>query len=333
MPKAVPADLSHLPVIKDLTADNITDNVVLINNQCPDPRTRYIFDRLVHHMHDFIRETRLTTAEWMLGQQFLTEVGQISTGTRSEFMLLSDSLAVSALVDTLNHVRSEKSTEGTLQGPFHTHDAMEVDNGFGMHSDPDGVPLFVLGSIKDTSGKPIAKCKIDVWEGDSHGNYDVQYPDRDGPDGRGILYSDEDGMFWFNCVKPVSYPIPLDGPVNRMLEHLHRHPNRPAHIHFIFRKDGFDTLITALYARGDPHETSDPVFGVKTSLIIDYTKVDTAMAKKYGVKEGMLAATYDFVLVGEAEAKKIRNEAALKAIHKMGRSLDGFKGLPDLEVD
>ncbi|KAG9689210.1 aromatic compound dioxygenase, partial [Aureobasidium melanogenum] len=320
--------------MKDLTTENITENVHAINKQCTNPRTRYIFERLVSHLHDFARETRLSTDEWMTGLDFLTDVGQISTDLRREMILLSDTLGLSALVDSIDHPRTGKSTEGTVLGPFHTHDAREVDNGYAIHKDPDGTPLLVLCTVKDTEGKPLQGVQIDVWEGDSHGNYDVQYPDRDGPDGRGILFSEQDGTFWFKAVKPVSYPIPMDGPVFSMLQMLGRHPNRPGHVHFLLKKDNFDPLITALYPRGDPYEASDPVFGVKESLIVDLSKVtDPEMAKKYGVEEGTALLTYDFVLVTVKETLKLRKAKAEEAIKKMGRSMEDFQGLPILDVD
>ena len=230
--------------MKDLTIENITENVNAINSQCQNPRARYIFERLVSHLHDFARETRLSTDEWMLGLDFLTDVGQISNDLRREMILLSDTLGLSALVDSIDHPRTGKSTEGTVLGPFHTHDAREVQNGHLIHKDPDGVPLLVLCTVRDTNGEPLGGVKVDVWEGDSHGNYDVQYPDRDGPDGRGILFSEDDGTFWFKAVEPVSYPIPTDGPVAKMLTLLGRHPNRPGHVHFMLRAAGYDPLIT-----------------------------------------------------------------------------------------
>lgn len=230
--------------MKDLTTENITENVIAINSQCKNARAKYIFERLVSHLHDFARETRLSTDEWMLGLDFLTDVGQISNDLRREMILLSDTLGLSALVDSIDHPRTGQSTEGTVLGPFHTHDAKEVENGYLIHKDPDGVPLLVLGTVKDTKGIPLAGVQVDVWEGDSHGNYDVQYADRDGPDGRGILFSEKDGSFWFKAVKPVSYPIPTDGPVAKMLHLLGRHPNRPGHVHFMMQKSGYDNLIT-----------------------------------------------------------------------------------------
>lgn len=243
MERIVP--LKHeIPPMKDLTADNITDNVVTINNQCSHARGKYIFERLVHHLHDFAREVRLSSEEWMLGIEFLTKVGQISDDLRHEMILLSDTLGLSILVDSIDHPRIDTVTEGTVLGPFHTHDAPDTDLGYTLHGDPDATRLFVLCTVKDTQGKPIADVQADVWEGDSHGFYDVQNPNRQDPDGRAVLHTDSQGMLFFNAIVPVPYPIPDDGPVGAMLRFLNRHPNRPGHIHFMLYKEGYDKLTT-----------------------------------------------------------------------------------------
>jgi protocatechuate 3,4-dioxygenase beta subunit len=235
---------SAIPPMKDLTTENITDNVHIVNSQCPDPRLRYLLQCVVSHLHDFARETRLSADEWQAGIQFLTEIGQISDDLRHEMILLSDTLGLSMLVDSINHPRMEPATEGTVLGPFHTHDAEDKDSGAVLHSDPDATPLLVVCSITDTQGNPISDVKIDVWEGDSKGFYDVQNPNRAGPDGRGVLRSDSDGLFFFKAIVPVPYPIPMDGPVGKMLRKLGRHPNRPGHVHFMMDKPGYDLLIT-----------------------------------------------------------------------------------------
>ena len=232
------------PSLKDLTTDNITDNVHLVNSQCTDPRLRYLVHRVVTHLHDFARETRLSTDEWQAGVQFLTQIGQISNELRHEMILLSDTLGLSMLVDAINHPRMPPATEGTVLGPFHTHDAEEMDHGAVLHHDPEATRLLVVGSVKDTKGNPIPDVKIDVWEGDSKGFYDVQNPNRTGPGGRGVLHSDADGAFHFKAIVPVPYPIPMDGPVGKMLSALGRHPNRPGHVHFMMEKLGYDLLIT-----------------------------------------------------------------------------------------
>lgn len=189
-------------------------------------------------------------------------------------------MGLSLLVDAIDHPKPPKSTEGSVLGPFHTHEAETLPSGENMSSDPNGEPLLVICTISDPSGKPISDVKIDIWETDSSGHYDVQYAARDGPDGRCVMTSDSSGKFWFKAIKPVSYPIPHDGPVGKLLKLLNRHPWRPAHMHFMFEKKGWDHLITALYVRGDPYETSDAVFGVKDSLIVDFTKATKEEAKE-----------------------------------------------------
>jgi protocatechuate 3,4-dioxygenase beta subunit len=311
--------------MKDLTTDNITENVVTLNNLCSDARTRYIFERLVHHLHDFARETQLTSEEWMTGINFLTAVGQISDDLRAEMILLSDTLGLSLLMDAIAHPRVPKATEGTVLGPFHTHDAPVTENGYVLHDDPGAERLFVLCTVKDTEGRPLANVQCDVWEGDSHGFYDVQKgADRTGPDGRAVLRSSSDGIFYFTAVVPVPYPIPDDGPVGGMLKMLNRHPNRPGHIHFMLQTPGYDKLVTALYPRGDPYESSDPVFGVKDLLIVDLGYVDEVLAEKYGVPVGMKLLTYDFVLASDEEAARLRKQRRSEAAAKLDMEMSSL---------
>ncbi|KAL4939315.1 hypothetical protein BDV06DRAFT_231103 [Aspergillus oleicola] len=318
-----------LPPMKDLTTENITENVHLVNSQCPSPRLRYLLQRIVTHLHEFCIETRLSTTEWMAGIEFLTKTGQISDELRHEFILLSDTLGVSSLVDSINHPRQPPATEGTVLGPFHTHDAVDMQHGSVLHSDPEATPLFVLASIKDTDGNAVPNVKVDVWEGDSKGFYDVQNPNREGPDGRAVLRSDEKGEFYFQAIVPVPYPIPMDGPVGKMLKALGRHPNRPGHVHFMLDREGYDLLITALYPRGDPYETSDPVFGVKESLVVDLSEVtDESMAKKYGVAIGTKFLKHDFVLLTEKQARELRRKNAVEAMERQGRKVVFVDDLP-----
>ncbi|KAF5599155.1 hydroxyquinol-1 2-dioxygenase [Fusarium pseudocircinatum] len=320
--------------LKDLTIDNITENVHAINSQCSNLRLKYILERVVTHLHDLARETRLTTDEWMTAIQFLTQVGQICTDVRQEFILLSDVLGLSLLVDSIDHPKPKGSTEGTVLGPFHTHEAEHVKEGSLISQDTDGEPLLVLCTLKDVNGSPISGAKIDVWETDSKGFYDVQHADRTGPDGRAVLTSDDNGDFWFKAIVPVPYPIPHDGPVGKLLKVLGRHCYRPSHMHFMFKKDGYDPLITALYLKDDPYETTDAVFGVKDSLIVNIKKVeDDEMAKKYGVKVGSALMTYDFVLVSDEAAAKLRREKAEQAMAKLGRKFRFIDDLPVPDVD
>ncbi|TAQ85951.1 hypothetical protein B7494_g5731 [Chlorociboria aeruginascens] len=322
-----------VPPMKDLNIDNITENTIIINSQCPNPRMTYVMERLVTHLHDFARETRLSTTEWMAALNFLVGVGQISSDVRHEFILLSDILGLSLLVDAIDHPKPPSSTEGSVLGPFHTHDAEALPNGESMTSDPEGEPCIVLCSVHDVSGNPIQDVKIDIWETDSTGHYDVQLPNRERPDGRCWMTSDEKGEFWFKAIVPVSYPIPHDGPVGKLLKLLGRHPWRPAHLHFMFEKEGWDHLITALYIRNDPYETSDAVFGVKQSLIVDFSPADSATAEKYAVPLGSKVLRHDFVLVSDRETEKLRDENALTALKKLGRKVKLLDHLPVPDLD
>jgi protocatechuate 3,4-dioxygenase beta subunit len=321
-----------VPVLKDLTADNITENVVRINSQCDNARLKYITERLVAHLHDFARETRLSTQEWEAGIRFLTDVGKKCSDVRQEFVLLSDILGLSILVDSIDHPKPPDSTEGTVLGPFHA-DAPEIAHGEVISYDPNGEPMLVLCTLKDTSGRPIGGVKIDIWETDTTGHYDVQHSDRAVPDGRCIVRSDGDGIFWFKAIKPVSYPIPRDGPVGKLLEKLHRHSFRPSHVHFMFEKEGYDHLITSLFIRNDPYETSDAVFGVKNSLVVDLGKVNADQSTQYGIDEGSWLMTYDFVLVSDAETSALRNRNSKEALDRLGYQGQIVNGLPVPDLD
>ncbi|CAJ2503514.1 Uu.00g109080.m01.CDS01 [Anthostomella pinea] len=324
---------NNAPALLDLTIDNITPNTNRINSQCKDQRLTYLMERLVTHLHDFARETRLSFDEWMTALNFLVGCGKISDDVRQEFILLSDVLGLSLLVDSINHPKPAGSTEGSVLGPFHTHDAPTLAHGANMASDPKGEPLLCICTVKDTAGKPVAGVKIDIWETDSTGHYDVQHADRDEPSERCVMESDDEGRFWFKGIKPVSYPIPHDGPVGKLLERLGRHCWRPAHLHFMFEKSGWDHLITSLYMRGDPYETSDAVFGVKQSLIVDLDKVDKAAAEKYDIKEGSWLLNHDFVLTSQKETEKLRDEKAVEALGKLGLRMKLVDHLPVPELD
>ncbi|KAF2280067.1 aromatic compound dioxygenase [Westerdykella ornata] len=333
------ASSKPLPNLKDLTIENITTNVHAINAQTSNPRLRYIMERLVTHLHDFARETRLSTDEWMEGVKFLTEVGKMSSDVRQEFILLSDTLGLSLLIDSLSHPKPSTATQGTVLGPFHTHTSPSSTQGATITHDPSGTPLLCLCTVSSTSGQPLKDISIDVWETDSKGVYDVQYASYAGqPNGRGLLRSDDEGRFWFKAIVPVPYRIPDDGPVGKMLHALGRHPWRPSHVHFLLEGEGFETLITALYLRHDPYETSDAVFGVKDSLIVDLQDITPEQREMYGVEgDGPCKVlTYDFVLVTEEETQKLRDDEARKAMEKLGLWGEGWRivdGLPVPDVD
>ncbi|CAF3049200.1 unnamed protein product [Rotaria sp. Silwood2] len=296
------------PQFMDLTIDNITENVKLVNSQTPNPRLKFLMEKLVEYLHDYVRETRLTIEEFNETIKFLTECGHMCTDIRQEFILLSDILGVSVLVDALNNPKPANATESTVLGPFYTDDAPNVVNGDSIASPGKGEMCLVLATVKDTKGNPIEGAKINVWETDGTGHYDNQYDKRERPDMRGRLTSNENGEFFFKCVKPVSYPVPADGPAGKLLEKLHRSACRPAHIHFRIHvpENIYDDLATALYIHGDPYESNDVVFGVKKSLIVNAGKVeDSLMAKKYDVNEQDWLIKYDFVLTTRDETQAL----------------------------
>ncbi|KAH7074028.1 catechol dioxygenase [Paraphoma chrysanthemicola] len=331
MTSNIPAPNVPQPSLKDLNIENITANVNLVNSSNSSPRFKFLLERLVVHLHDFARETSLSQGEWLQAIQFLTSTGQICSDVRQEFILLSDILGLSLLVDSIDHPKPAGSTEGTVLGPFHTHDAELVNHGDEISHDHNGEPLLVVCTVKDKNGNPISDVKVDIWETDSSGMYDVQHAGRDRPDGRCIITSDQNGKFWFKGIVPVPYPIPHDGPVGKLLAILKRHPMRPSHMHFMFEKPGWDRLITALYLRGDPYETSDAVFGVKESLVVDLGEVDEATAQHYaGTYKGMKLLTYHFVLVTEEDAERLRlgrkREATVK-FSPTAQTDNGFIGV------
>ncbi|KAL8828518.1 MAG: hypothetical protein Q9170_006571 [Blastenia crenularia] len=320
---------------EDLTIDNITANTIQTSSHGSSTRLTFLISRLVTHLHDFARETRLNTREWMAAIEFLTEVGKMCSDKRQEFILLSDILGLSLLVDSIDHPRPPPATEGSVLGPFHTEDHPTLNAGDALSHDAEGIPCLVLCTIKDGQGNTIPNVEIDIWETDSTGHYDVQYKNTQ-TDGRGVMHSDNEGKFWFKGILPVSYPIPNDGPVGKLLGLLGRHPWRPAHMHFWMRKTGWDPLVTALYIGSDPYITSDAVFGVKSSLCVSPTPASSSLAQDYSVQEGTPVIKYDFVLVKEEEGRNLRKQKNKEAMERLGAGkwrLDGEEGLPVLDVD
>ena len=234
-------------------------------------RVKFLVDSLVKHMHAFIKETEPTLDEWMAGIQFLTKTGHLSNDWRQEFILLSDTLGISMLVETINNRKTTGETESTVLGPFHVSNAPRYPNGANICLDGNGEPLLVSGTVRNIKGKPIAGATLDVWQTNEDGFYDVQQKGIQ-PDNnlRGIFTADEKGRFNFKSAYPRSYPIPYDGTVGDMLKALDRNPNRPAHIHFIVSAPGYKPVTTHLFTPDCPWLKDDAVFGVKESLIADF---------------------------------------------------------------
>ncbi|MGA0541736.1 intradiol ring-cleavage dioxygenase [Neotabrizicola sp. VNH66] len=240
-----------------------------------DPRLRLVMTGLVEHLHAFIKDVELTEAEWRVAIDFLTRTGQICSGNRQEFILLSDALGVSMLVDAINHRTSVGATETTVFGPFHVEGAPEREMGAVISLDGKGELCLYQGRVLDLDGQPVEDALVDVWSDNADGFYDVQQPGIQPQwNNRGIFRTGADGHYAFRGIRPVSYPIPDDGPVGQMLAAIGRHPWRPAHMHFRLTAPGCKPLITHIFVGGDSYLTSDAVFGVKQSLIADFLPAD-----------------------------------------------------------
>ncbi|CAK7261753.1 MULTISPECIES: intradiol ring-cleavage dioxygenase [unclassified Shinella] len=259
-----------------------------------DPRLAAVMAALVKHLHAFAKEVNLTQDEWELGIDFLTRTGKICSAERQEFILLSDTLGLSMLVDAINNRRPEGATENTVFGPFHVEGAPIRQMGDTISLDRKGESCRYTGRVLDLQGKPIVGAQIDVWCDNEDGFYDVQQPEIQPKwNNRGIFITGADGVYDFVGIKPVSYPIPDDGPVGEMLGALGRHPYRPAHMHFLVKAPGCQKLVTHTFVGDDPYLETDAVFGVKRSLVASFEasqKADTAWLSRF-----------DFVLAEEAQ--------------------------------
>lgn len=263
----------------DFDEQMITPAVIASFADTPDIRLRQIVTSLTQHLHAFVRETKLTMDEWSHGIEFLTSVGQKCDSTRQEFILLSDVLGVSMLVDAVNHVTESAETDTTVLGPFFVANSPSIEQGADIAGGTAGAPLYVDVTVRGEDGLPVQGAKVEVWQSDSEGFYDVQRPEiAQGFNLRGTLLSDVDGRVRFWSILPTAYPIPHDGPVGQLLEATGRHPWRPAHLHFKLAAPGFSTVVTHLFVEGDPYLESDAVFGVKDSLICDISRHEAGFA-------------------------------------------------------
>jgi protocatechuate 3,4-dioxygenase beta subunit len=235
----------------------------------PRPRTRELISKLISHLHAFVRDADLTFDEWRAAIEFLTRTGHMSNAIRQEFILLSDVLGVSMLVDALNHRERGGATDTTVLGPFYVGEHRVMAHGSDLGVGLPGERMYVDAAVSDPSGRPIAGATIDVWQADAAGLYDSQKPGYsiDQPSLRGRFITRGDGRFSFRTIVPCSYPIPTDGPVGELLAAGARHAMRPAHVHFLLRAPGYETLVTHLFVAGDEYLDSDTVFGVKPSLV------------------------------------------------------------------
>jgi len=288
-------------MMRDFNEFTSTAAVLERNANCRDERLRQIMTSLVNHLHAFVKEIEPTVEEWAFAIDFLTRTGQICDDKRQEFILLSDTLGVSMLVDAINHRRNSAATESTVLGPFHVAGAPKMQMGDSISLDGQGEPLYMSGRVLNEAGTPIEGALLDVWQTSYDGFYDVQDTRQPAMNLRGQFVTASDGVYFFRSVKPASYPIPSDGTVGMMLAALGRHPMRPAHVHFIVSAPGYQSVTTHVFVDGDPYLDSDAVFGVKESLIVPFVRHDDpSKATRLGLDNPFYTAEYDFVLVRTA---------------------------------
>ena len=258
--------------MREFDEKSITGAVIERMSECRDLRFREVMTSLVTHLHDFVREVRLTESEWLTAIQFLTAVGQTCTDKRQEYILLSDTLGVSVLVITLNHPADQGSVESTVMGPFYWANAPDLPLGSDLSVGVKGEPTFYSGRVLSVDGQPLANALLDIWSGDGEGNYDMQIPGETEMKARGRIRTDAEGRYWFRSIKPTFYPVPTDGPVGVMLRKMGRHPFRPGHIHMIVSAEGYAPVTTHLFVADSQYLDSDAVFGMKESLVAQFER-------------------------------------------------------------
>lgn len=287
--------------MQDFTADNLTGEVIkAYTAQAASPRLRRIFASLITHLHGFVKDVELSEAEWFEAIQFLTATGHKCDDRRQEFILLSDTLGVSMLVDAINHPKGGAGTESTVLGPFFVAGAPDLPYGADVRRRQlaEAEPCLVTGKVTDAAGIPLAGATLEVWQTAANGLYDVQDPGAPQWNLRGRFTTTADGAYALVTEKPVSYPVPTDGPVGRMLEAAGRHGFRPAHIHFMVAAPGHDTLTTHVFVDGDGYLDSDVVFATKHSLVGRFaTSTDTELGARFGLSTPFTHLAFDFGLM------------------------------------
>jgi hydroxyquinol 1,2-dioxygenase len=291
-----------------VTEQNLTDIVLDRWQQIPDPRLRQVMQAAIKHLHGFVREIEPTGEEWFTVIDWLTRTGKMCTDKRQEFILASDVLGVSMLVDAINHRLPTGATPTTVEGPFHVKDSPERDSGENMTEGAPGEPLFITGTVRGLDGKPVAGAALDVWQTDGEGLYEAQR-DVSGPWMRALYRTGPDGTYVIRTVAPIDYTIPMDGTIGELMNRTRISHMRPAHVHFQVTAPGYAGVVTHLFRNGDPYIETDVVYGVKKELIVDFERKAPGRAPT-----GETLATpfhvvrYDFVLK-QAEAAKLRGAA------------------------
>jgi protocatechuate 3,4-dioxygenase beta subunit len=286
--------------MREYTPENITDAVLEQMASTPDPRMKEIMEAAVRHLHAFAREVNLTPSEWIKGIEFMTKVGQMCTPARQEFILLSDTVGLSALVNIMHDkTKMEEATGASLLGPFFRENTPVLEKGAQIAKETKGDEIVLHGRVTNVKGAPLANAIVTVWQTGADGRYDIQKSIEE-IDCRGIFRTDGNGNYLIRTVRPLGYFIPLDGPVGQMVMSQKRHGMRPAHIHFLIAAPGYRELVTALYIAGDKHLEDDVVFGASGDLVAEIKSSDPSCPIK-----GVPSVHFDFSLSRESEADKL----------------------------
>jgi hydroxyquinol 1,2-dioxygenase len=287
-----------------VTEETLTDIALARWCDIPDPRLKEVMTSLVKHLHAFVRDIEPTQAEWVTAIDFLTRTGKLSDEKRQEFILFSDVLGVSMLVDAINHRQKSGATPSTVEGPFHIPDAPVMNNGGNMAANAPGIACFCVGKVSGLAGEAVAGATLDLWQTDGDGLYEAQKPGIDGPWMRGIYRVQPDGSYLIRTVAPIAYTIPMDGTVGELMNRTNMSHMRPAHIHFAVEAPGYHGLVTHLFQAGDEWINDDAVYGVKAPLIVDFKKMPAGSKAPSGelMNEPFYVVSYDFVLERKAQA-------------------------------
>jgi hydroxyquinol 1,2-dioxygenase len=276
--------------------EKLTKAVLRRWEDIPEPRLRQVMQSAIKHLHAFVSEVRPTPGEWFEAIKFLTAVGQRCDDKRQEFILLSDTTGVSMLVDEINNRRVPGATPSTVEGPFHIPNAPEFENGADMAHKAPGIPCFITGTVRGLDGQPIVGAVLDLWQTDGEGLYEEQRRTT-GPWMRGIYKTQSDGSYSVRTVAPISYTIPMDGPVGAFFNRTNMSHIRPAHIHFAISAPGYHYLVTHLFQKGDEYIDNDVVYGVKDPLIVEFVKKPPGKATNGDlIDTPFYEVKYDFVL-------------------------------------
>jgi len=286
--------------MRNVTCENITETFLSYFGKDTDPRLMEVMSSLAKHLHAFANETKLTHEEWQKGLQILRDTGNITTPERDEFVLMSDVLGLSSLVDMINS--SDEATSSSVLGPFHISNPPPMEMGADLRGDYEGELILVTGKVVDTAGKPVAGATLDIWQTAPNGLYSSQDPEQDIYSFHALFTTAEDGCYSFTTVRPVSYTVPTDGPVGEILNATGRHPWRPSHLHYIIKAEGYRSLVTEVFPDDDPYLDQDTVFGVRDDLVMTYipqaadTFPDTGFALSGKVTAPYSRVDFDLVL-------------------------------------